>query len=206
MKMKTLVAVVLGGITAGATAGAEGPVRRVGQPIRDEYVVVLKDGAAASRRGPAAGPRVASVTADLARLHGATVERVFEHALRGFSARMTAARAAALAADPRVSYVEEDGAVRLDTTETDATWGIDRIDQRALPLSTTFSYTNTLVVDESGTQGTTTSHAVSPGIQHQFSTNLTGHIRYTFTTSNGSGLSSGSGISGSRSHRITTEL
>ena len=143
MKMKTLVAVVLGGITAAATARAEGPVRRVGQPIRDEYVVVLKDGAAASGRGPAAGPRVASVAADLARLHGATVERVFEHALRGFSARMTAARAAALAADPRVSYVEEDGAVRLDTTETDATWGIDRIDQRALPLSTTFSYTNT---------------------------------------------------------------
>jgi len=70
----------------------------------------------------------------------------------------------------------------------------------------TFSYTNTLVVDESGTQGTTTSHAVSPGIQHQFSTNLTGHIRYTFTTSNGSGLSSGTGISGNRSHHITTDL
>ena len=70
----------------------------------------------------------------------------------------------------------------------------------------TLSYTNTLVVDESGTQGTTTSHAVSPGIQHQFSTNLTGHIRYTFTTSNGSGLSSGTGISGNRSHHITTDL
>ena len=63
-----------------------------------------------------------------------------------------------------------------------------------------------MVVDESGTQGTTTSHAVSPGIQHQFSPNLTGHIRYTFTTSNGAGLSSGSGISGNRSHRITTDL
>jgi len=70
----------------------------------------------------------------------------------------------------------------------------------------TLGYTNTLVVDESGSQGTTTSHAVSPGIQHQFSPNLTGHIRYIFTTSNGSGLSSGSGISGSHSHRITTDL
>jgi subtilisin family serine protease len=68
---------------------------------------------------------------------------VFEHALRGFSARMTAARAAALAADPRVDYVEEDGEVRLDATETDATWGIDRIDQRTLPLDTTYSYANT---------------------------------------------------------------
>jgi subtilisin family serine protease len=56
---------------------------------------------------------------------------------------MTAARAAALAADPRVDYVEENGTVRLVATEVDATWGIDRIDQRALPLSTTFSYTST---------------------------------------------------------------
>ena len=70
----------------------------------------------------------------------------------------------------------------------------------------TLGYTNTVVVDESGNQGTTTTHAVSPGIQHQFSPNLNSHIRYTFTTSNGSGLSSGSGISGSRSHRITTDL
>jgi Putative beta-barrel porin 2 len=70
----------------------------------------------------------------------------------------------------------------------------------------TLGYTNTVVVDESGTQGTTTSHAVSPGIQHQFSPNLTSHMRYTFTTSNGSGLSSGSGISGNRSHQITTDL
>ena len=31
-------------------------------------------------------------------------------------------------------------------------------------------------------------------------------MRYTFTTSNGSGLSSDSGISGSRSHHITTDL
>jgi hypothetical protein len=70
----------------------------------------------------------------------------------------------------------------------------------------TLGYTNTVVVDESGNQGTTTTHAVSPGIQHQFSPNLNSHIRYTFTTSNGSGLSSGSGISESRSHRITTDL
>jgi len=142
--MKMLFAAVLAVITAAATAAAEGPVRRVAEPIRDEYVVVLKEGAARRGRAPAtAGPTVASVAADLARVHGAIVERVFEHALRGFSARMTAARAAALAADPRVDYVEEDGTVRLVATENDATWGIDRIDQRALPLDMTYSYTNT---------------------------------------------------------------
>jgi subtilisin family serine protease len=33
--------------------------------------------------------------------------------------------------------------VRLEATQTDVTWGIDRIDQPALPLSTTYTYTNT---------------------------------------------------------------
>ena len=143
MNVKTLVAVVLGGTLAAAAARAEGPVRRVAQPIRGAYVVVLKDGAAARGSGATAVPSVPAVAGELARVHGAAVERVFEHALRGFSARMTAARAAALAADPRVDYVEEDGEVRLDATETDATWGIDRIDQRTLPLDTTYSYANT---------------------------------------------------------------
>jgi subtilisin family serine protease len=33
--------------------------------------------------------------------------------------------------------------VRVFTIESNATWGLDRIDQRALPLSTTYRYTNT---------------------------------------------------------------
>jgi subtilisin family serine protease len=143
MMMKRWVATALGVLTAAATAGAAGPVRRVAEPVRDEYIVVLKAGVAGGGRGFTVGPRVASVASDLARIHGALVERVFEHALRGFSARMTAGRAAALAADPRVDYVEEDGIVRLVATEDNATWGIDRIDQRALPLDMTYSYTST---------------------------------------------------------------
>jgi subtilisin family serine protease len=138
--VRTRIAVLLlGAVALAAAAQAGGPVRRVAQPIRDEYVVVLKPGAAAA----VAGANVTSLAADIAHRHGAAVERVFQHALRGFAARMTAAQAAAMAADPRVDYVEEDGAVRLETTQTGATWGIDRIDQRSLPLSTTFSYTNT---------------------------------------------------------------
>jgi subtilisin family serine protease len=71
------------------------------------------------------------------------VDRVFQHALAGFSGRMSAAAAAALAADPRVDYVEEVGVVGIVTTQTNATWGIDRIDQHTLPLSHTYTYTST---------------------------------------------------------------
>ena len=141
MKRCILLAVVYS--SGAVAAGAAGPVRRVAEPVRDEYVVVLKAGVARHGRGPSsAGPSVASVARDLARRHAAKLEHVFEHALLGFSARMTVARAALLADDPRVDYVEEDGVVRLVTTEEGATWGLDRIDQRSLPLSTTYSYTN----------------------------------------------------------------
>src|SRR5829696_8437088 len=44
---------------------------------------------------------------------------------------------------PNVAYIEQDQPVQASTIQTGATWGIDRIDQRDLPLSTTFSYLNT---------------------------------------------------------------
>ncbi len=44
---------------------------------------------------------------------------------------------------PRVKYVEKDGVVTASTTQTGATWGIDRIDQRDLPLNQTYVYNAT---------------------------------------------------------------
>jgi len=130
-------------LSAAASAGA-GALLRSEAPVRDRYIVVLKPGVARhGKMAAAAGPSVASVADEVTRGRGAVVERIFQHALLGFSARMPAAVAALLAADPRVAYVEEDGVVGLVTTQAGATWGLDRIDQHALPLSTTYSYTNT---------------------------------------------------------------
>ena len=50
---------------------------------------------------------------------------------------------ARLLADPNVAYVEEDGIVSINATQTGATWGIDRVDQRNLPLSGTYTYDTT---------------------------------------------------------------
>jgi subtilisin family serine protease len=56
---------------------------------------------------------------------------------------MTEEEALALAEDPRVAYVEEDAVMEIYATQTGATWGLDRIDQRNRPLSTTYNYTTT---------------------------------------------------------------
>src|ERR1041385_3257512 len=56
---------------------------------------------------------------------------------------MPESAAQAIANDPRVKYVEEDGIVSIDTTQSPATWGLDRIDQRNLPLSNSYTYATT---------------------------------------------------------------
>jgi len=85
----------------------------------------------------------ATTAGPLARQHGGSVGHVYQHALNGFSFRGSAAAASALARNPMVTFVEADAEVWLDATQTGATWGLDRIDQRTLPLSGTYTYNTT---------------------------------------------------------------
>lgn len=75
--------------------------------------------------------------------HGATAKFTYDKAIKGFAATMSHAALAALQADPDVAYIEQDQIVTADATQTGATWGIDRIDQRNLPLSGSYTYTAT---------------------------------------------------------------
>jgi subtilisin family serine protease len=97
------------------------------------YIVVLK----ASASGSAAAAR------EHGKRHGVSMTQVYSHALLGYAARMDAEQVRSLRADSSVAMVVPDGIATIDETQTGATWGLDRIDQRRLPLSGTFTYTNT---------------------------------------------------------------
>jgi subtilisin family serine protease len=97
------------------------------------YIVTLKD----SVSDPAA------VARQHTGLLGGTVSHVYGAALKGYAASLPQAVLATLLADSRVVSVEPDSIMYADTTQTGATWGIDRIDQRNLPLNGTYTYTNT---------------------------------------------------------------
>lgn len=73
------------------------------------------------------------------------VDKVYGSLLTGFSATLSTSQVAALRNDPSVQYVEEDGYMYAmnPVTQTAATWGIDRVDQAELPLSGTYTYSNT---------------------------------------------------------------
>ena len=76
----------------------------------------------------------------LSALHGAVVKYTYKSALKGMAIELSDAKVAALRAEPSVAYVEQDQVMSVNTTQSGATWGIDRIDQRALPLSGTYTY------------------------------------------------------------------
>jgi subtilisin family serine protease len=103
------------------------------EPIAGKYIVVFKDGVR----------DVPGVARALARANGGTVRFTYQRALRGFAADLPDRAAVALAHNPNVAFVEQDQVMHAFTTEANATWGIDRIDQHNLPLSTTYTYTNT---------------------------------------------------------------
>ena len=98
------------------------------------YIVVLKSGVAA------AGVKAAADR--LTKLHGGQLTATYQHALKGFSVQLGERAAEALSRHPLVEYVEDDAVVELASTQTSAPWGLDRIDQRDLPLSDTYTYAN----------------------------------------------------------------
>ena len=101
--------------------------------IPGEYIVVFRPGV---QDAPGLARRLAGE-------HGGTVRFTYGAALKGFAVSLPDQAAAALARNPNVAYVEPDQVMRAVATQLNATWGLDRIDQRDLPLSTTYEYART---------------------------------------------------------------
>jgi subtilisin family serine protease len=126
-----------------ATPAFSAELRTSKRPIQGQYIVVLKDSAASLAGERSRAARVADVAQRIATEHNGRLLRSYQNVLRGFAIRADDAALAKLLADPRVAYVEEDGIALPNPTQSGATWGIDRVDQRTPPLNGSYTYDNT---------------------------------------------------------------
>jgi subtilisin family serine protease len=132
---------VAGVVSLGACAGSESPstpsandqlhgISASNQDAEATYIIVFKDGVQ-----DAPGLARQLVAQGRGRLG-----HTYQSALKGFSASFPAAALEALRHNPNIALIEADQEMSIVTTQLGATWGLDRIDQRSLPLSTTYTY------------------------------------------------------------------
>jgi|KBSSwiStaDraftv2_1062776.scaffolds.fasta_scaffold16539_3 subtilisin family serine protease len=113
-------------------------ILRAVSPIANHYIVVLDD-----QVSDFASRDVESVAMELTENYSGKVNKVFSSAVRGYSIEMSETAARQLSADSRVAYIEEDSYVEAQQVVNQPGWGLDRIDQRALPFDTEYHYNST---------------------------------------------------------------
>ncbi|MFC8594635.1 S8 family peptidase [Streptomyces atroolivaceus] len=134
----TTVALAVGaGALPAQAAQPEGRVLHAGAAgaVPGSYIVTLKQ-TSGFKASAAEGKQL---IAD----HGGTIKRTYTSALNGYAVTLSSTEAKRLAADPAVASVEQDQKVHSTATQTNAPWGLDRIDQTNLPLSGTYTYPDT---------------------------------------------------------------
>ena len=144
--------------TADSVQGLEAPEgAQAGDTVAGRFIVEFRSASAA---------RVAS------RNVGDGLIASFGSAIQGFVADLTPAEYESLASDPNVAGIEPDRVVDVSVDQPGPTWGLDRIDQRALPLNSNYSYPG----DGTGV----TAYVIDTGIYsgHQ---QLAGRVRSGFT-------------------------
>ncbi|MFI7408993.1 S8 family peptidase [Streptomyces sp. NPDC049627] len=117
-----------------AAAAPEGRIQYAGaaNAVADSYIVTLR--ADHARSGSTAGRA-------LVEKYGADIERTYKKALNGYAIEASETEAKRLAADPAVASVVQNRTFHVDATQTNPpSWGLDRIDQRALPRDNSYTY------------------------------------------------------------------
>lgn len=106
--------------------------------IKNQYIVILNKDVGSSNE----------FAQGIAKQHGGKVLQTYDAVLKGFAIYLPdvagTAFVEAMKKNPKVVSVENDTIMKVDaTTQSNPDWGLDRIDQKNLPLDSAYSYLQT---------------------------------------------------------------
>ncbi|WP_310718503.1 S8 family peptidase [Streptomyces lydicus] len=135
--LSTAAPLLAGYVSYAEDAPSVPAVRTSAHALPGRYIVVLKDSTLSARS-------VRAESARLVKAHGGAVRQTYGTVLKGYAAAMSADQARRVAADPGVAYVEQDTEVQASAVQSNPpSWGLDRVDQKSLPLDKSYSYATT---------------------------------------------------------------
>lgn len=133
-----VLATILGGsVLSPAWADDNTETPAAGDIIQNQYIVTLVPNITEQL---GLNSLTTAIQTLLAGIGGGEVLYTYDNALLGMTVRLTNLQASLLGILPGVISVEPDRVVTTVAVQNNATWGLDRVDQPALPLDSSFQY------------------------------------------------------------------
>lgn len=137
-------------VAAVSGASAESPASGPKQPSRGGKAPLLGTNAPRAIEGryivvfnKTSSKEAARSASRDARASDGRIHYRYNSAIKGFAATLSKRAVESLRSNPNVDFIEADQRINLSATQSPVTWGLDRIDQRNLPLSNSYTYNAT---------------------------------------------------------------